>query len=296
MSIDVEDWYHVENLRRVVPRHTWQAQQLRVDRAMDRMLELMAKWNVKATCFVLGVVAERAPELVERIADAGHEIASHGHRHELVYDLKPAEFRADVAESKQLLEDISGRRVRGYRAPSFSLTDWAIPILRDAGFEYDSSLFPTTIAHNRYGKLAWLKAREGPIARRDGLTEVSMSCLTIGAHALPWAGGGYFRLMPYRVFKLGVERILSSGKPYIFYIHPWELDVAQPRLRGLKRSERMRHYLNLERTESRWISLMRDFRWMTIADLLSQVEEMPDGVGQLAESHTRAIDDRAVVV
>jgi hypothetical protein len=123
-----------------------------------------------------------------------------------------------------------------------------------------------------------------------------MSCLTIGAHALPWAGGGYFRLMPYRVFKLGVERILSSGKPYIFYIHPWELDVAQPRLRGLKRSERMRHYLNLERTESRWISLMRDFRWMTIADLLSQVEEMPDGVGQLAESHTRAIDDRAVVV
>lgn len=296
MSIDVEDWYHVENLRRVVPRHTWQAQQLRVDRAMDHMLELMAKWNVKATCFVLGVVAERAPELVRRIADAGHEIASHGHRHELVSELKPAEFRADVAESKQLLEDMTGQRVRGYRAPSFSLTEWAFPILRDVGFEYDSSLFPTTIAHDRYGKLAWLNAREGPIVRHGGLTEVSMSCLSLGAHALPWAGGGYFRLMPYRVFKLGVERILSSGKPYVFYIHPWELDVTQPRLGGLRRTERIRHYLNLEKTESRWISLLRDFRWMTIGELLSQLEEMRDGVGQIAASHERAIDDHAVVV
>jgi hypothetical protein len=121
-----------------------------------------------------------------------------------------------------------------------------------------------------------------------------MSCLSLGAHALPWAGGGYFRLMPYRVFKLGVERILSSGKPYIFYIHPWELDVTQPRLHGLKRSERIRHYLNLEKTESRWISLMRDFRWMTIAELLLYQEGLRDGVGQIASNLDQAIDQPSI--
>lgn len=236
---------------------------------MDRMLRLMADWDVKATCFILGWVADQRPHLVRRIAEAGHEIASHGYGHDLIYELKQAEFHADVERSKQLLEDISGQQVRGYRAPSFSLTDWAMPILRAVGFEYDSSLFPTTVPHSRYGKLAALKIKEDPIVSYEGLTEVSMSCLTVGAHAIPWAGGGYFRLMPYPVFRLGVKRILWSGKPYIFYIHPWELDVGQPRLNGLKRSERMRHYLNLEKAESRWISLLRDFDWVTIAHLLS---------------------------
>lgn len=262
---------------------------------MDRMLELMAEWDVKATCFVLGAVAERVPDLVRRIAEAGHEIASHGSRHELVTRQTPFEFRADVKESKLLLEEISGREVRGYRAPSFSLTEWAIPILRDAGYEYDSSLFPTTMAHDRYARHAWMNAHNGPIVRRNGLVEVGLSCLTLGAHALPWAGGGYFRLLPYPVFKVGVGRILRSGKPYIFYIHPWELDFAQPRLRGLRRSERFRHYLNLEKTESRWTSLLRDFRWMTIAEMLSTEDAMRAGVGRLADGHERAHDGRAVV-
>ena len=271
MSIDVEDWFHVENLRRAVPRPSWESRELRVERTMDRMLGAMAQWNVRATCFVLGWVADRAPRLVRSISEAGHEIASHGYGHDLVHEMRHDGFRADVARSKELLEDMSGLQVRGYRAPSFSITDWALPILRELGFEYDSSLFPTTISHDRYGKLAFLK-HAGPIARHQGLTEVSLPCLSVGRHAVPWAGGGYFRLMPYPVFKLGVERILGAGKPYVFYIHPWELDAAQPRVGGLKRSERLRHYLNLERTESRWLSLLRDFRWVTIADLLSRRE------------------------
>lgn len=278
MSIDVEEWFHVQNLRRVVPRETWGTQQLRVEKVMDRMLEVMAETNVRATCFVLGWVAERLPQLVRRIADAGHEIASHGYGHDLVYDLGPEEFRNDIRRSKGLLEDIAGRRVRGYRAPSFSITDWAFPILRDASFDYDSSFFPTTIAHSRYGRPSGVLRDGGSIARLEGLTEVSLSCLPVGSQALPWAGGGYVRLIPYSVFKLGVKRIIRGGNPYVFYIHPWELDPAQPRPNGLKPGERLRHYLNLERTEARWRSLLRDFEWITIADLLARVEnERPEG-------------------
>ena len=268
MSIDVEDWFHVENLRCVVSRESWNRRELRVERTMDRMLELMAERDVKATCFVLGWVAERAPGLVRRLAAAGHEVASHGYHHELVHELTESEFVADVRRSKDVLEGITGERVRGYRAPSFSLTDWAIPLLEGAGFEYDSSFFPTTVTRNRYGKPAALEGNDGLRLGNGGLAEVPLSCVQIGRQALPWAGGGYFRLLPYRLFKSGVEKILDSGKPYIFYIHPWELDSGQPRVAGLGRSQRIRHYLNLEKTESRWTALLTDFRWTTIADLL----------------------------
>jgi polysaccharide deacetylase family protein (PEP-CTERM system associated) len=268
MSIDVEDWFHVENLRCVVSRESWNRRELRVERTMDRMLELMAARDVKATCFVLGWVAERTPGLVRRLAAAGHEVASHGYHHELVHELTEGEFVADVRRSKDVLEGITGERIRGYRAPSFSLTDWAIPLLEEAGFEYDSSFFPTTVTRNRYGKPTTLEGSDGLRLGNGGLAEVPLSCLQFGGQALPWAGGGYFRLLPYRLFKSGVERILDSGKPYIFYIHPWELDSGQPRVAGLGRSQRIRHYLNLEKTESRWTALLTDFRWTTIADLL----------------------------
>jgi polysaccharide deacetylase family protein (PEP-CTERM system associated) len=284
MSIDVEDWFHVENLRRVVPRDTWPARALRVEKSMDRMLQLMADAGVRSTCFVLGSIAERAPQLVRRIADAGHEVASHGFDHELVHGTSRDAFRGDVERSKELLEQLSGQEVLGYRAPSFSVTDWALPILRDAGYEYDSSHFPTTIAHSRYGTLSTLTEAH-PITSLGGITEVSLSCLPLGARALPWAGGGYFRLIPYPVFKRGVRRILDSGRPYVFYIHPWEIDAGQPRVSGLRRSERMRHYLNIERTEARWTSLLHDFRWGTIADLVaSQRESIPSANRPHAEN------------
>jgi len=286
MSIDVEDWFQVENLRRVIPRDSWPARQLRVERSMDRMLQLMADFGVRSTCFVLGSIAERTPQLVRRIADAGHEVASHGYDHGLIHESDRASFRTDVERSKALLEEISDRPVRGYRAPSFSVTDWALPILQGAGYEYDSSHFPTTIGHSRYGRPSVLH-KTRPVTSHAGLVEVSLSCLSIGAHALPWAGGGYFRLIPYPAFRAGVRRIIDSGSPYVFYIHPWELDTGQPRVSGLKRSERMRHYLGIERAEARWTSLLRDFRWGTIAELVSSHRESAEGVGSAAETRAR---------
>jgi polysaccharide deacetylase family protein (PEP-CTERM system associated) len=272
MSIDVEDWFHVENLRRVLPADSWDRQQLRVERATERMLELMAQWNVRATCFVLGWVAERVPDLVRRIVSAGHEVASHGYGHELVTQLTRPAFRADVERSRSLLEDVGGQPVRGYRAPNFSITDQALSALGEMGFDYDSSYVPTSIRYRRYSKPEALDQTHGGLTRHGGLVEVGVSCLSVGRQALPWGGGAYFRLIPYGVFKRGIERILSKGHPYVFYIHPWELDPAQPRVRGLRRSERFRHYANLEKTESRWASLLRDFTWTTIGDLVAEHE------------------------
>jgi polysaccharide deacetylase family protein (PEP-CTERM system associated) len=267
MSIDVEDWFQVENLSRVIRRETWDARQLRVERNMDRMLGLMDAAGVRATCFVLGWIAERCPALVERIADAGHEVASHGYGHALLGTLEPDEFRADVARSKSLLEELTGGEVVGYRAPAFSITDWAIPILADLGFAYDSSCFPT-VAHDRYGRLTGMDGQ--PVVElRPGFHEVCVSCLDVGSRGLPWGGGGYFRLIPYPVFRRGVSRILGTGKPYVFYIHPWEIDPGQPRVDGVSRGYRFRHYVGLQTCERRFASLLRDFQWSTMAELVA---------------------------
>ncbi|GIK19775.1 MAG: polysaccharide deacetylase [Planctomycetota bacterium] len=269
MSIDVEDWFQVENLRAVVARDTWDERELRVERNTDRMLELMAERGVRCTCFILGWVADRCPSLIKRIAAAGHEIASHGYGHDLIYTLTHEQFREDVRRAKRLTEDLTGAVVRGYRAPSFSITDWAIDVLREEGFAYDSSAFPT-VAHDRYGRLAGMDAGE-PIAEiRPGFHEVCVSTLQLGRRGLPWAGGGYFRLIPYPVFKRGVRRILRSGTPYVFYIHPWEIDPGQPRMSGLRRSHAFRHYNNLDRCGARFASLLSDFAWMTVGELLSR--------------------------
>ena len=267
MSIDVEDWFQVENLSRVIRRDTWDARQLRVERNVDRMLELMSASGVRATCFVLGWIAERCPSLIKRIADEGHEVASHGYGHALLPTLSPDEFRVDVARSKQLLEDLTGKGVHGYRAPAFSITDWAIPALADVGFTYDSSCFPI-VAHDRYGRLTGMAAGETVVELLPGFHEVCVSCLQVGSRGLPWGGGGYFRLIPYPVFRLGIRRILGEGKPYVFYIHPWEIDPGQPRVDGVARGYRFRHYVGLETCERRFAALLRDFRWSTMAELV----------------------------
>ena len=276
MSIDVEDWFHVENLRPVVPRETWSERQLRVERNTERMLELMADAprDVRATCFVLGWVAERCPGLVKRIAAAGHEIASHGYGHELLTEISPEAFRADVERSKGLLEDLTGTEVRGYRAPAFSITDHAIPVLQELGFTYDSSFFPS-VTHDRYGKLGGVSPHEPVAEIAPGFSEVAISCVTVRSRGLPWGGGGYFRLLPYPVFRAGVRRILDSGLPYVFYIHPWEIDPGQPRMAGLPRLYRFRHYVGLERCETRFASLLRDFAWSSVSDLLERWPRTP---------------------
>jgi polysaccharide deacetylase family protein (PEP-CTERM system associated) len=269
MSVDVEDWFHVENLRPMIRRGTWSEQRLRVEQNTDRMLALMAGMqdSVRCTFFVLGWVAERCPELVRRIVAAGHEVASHGYGHELLGSLSPEAFRADAERAKGTLEDIAGTEVRGYRAPSFSITDWAIPILQELGYSYDSSFFPS-VGHDRYGKLTLVGPDDPVVEVSPGFFEISISCLTIASRGLPWGGGGYFRLMPYELFRLGAKRILQSGRPYVFYIHPWEIDPGQPRVYGLPAAYRWRHYVGLNRCEARFRSLLADFPWMTMAELV----------------------------
>lgn len=269
MSIDVEDWFQVENLKAVVERSSWSERELRVQRNTERMLERLDERGIKCTFFCLGWVAERVPQLVQRIADAGHELASHGSEHDLVYNLSPERFRQDVGRCKSLLEDLAGCPVRGYRAPSFSITEWAIDELQELGFAFDSSAFPT-VAHDRYGKLEGLNPRTIVSELRPGLHEVSISCLWLGGRGLPWGGGGYFRLLPYLLFRRGVRHILAAGCPYVFYIHPWELDPGQPRLAGMSRGHAFRHYLNLERCEQRWTRLLDDFQWTSVGDLLDR--------------------------
>ena len=267
MSIDVEDWFQVENLKAAIPRDSWETQERRVEKNTLRMLELMNKHGARSTCFVLGWVAERHPQLVRDIVAAGHELASHGYGHELLYNIGPKKFREDLRRSKHLLEDISGVQVHGYRAPNFSITDWAIEILAEEGFTYDSSSFPT-VTHDRYGRLSAMPAGARVGQLQKNFDEVCVSCLEVAGKNIPWGGGGYLRIYPLWLFSRGVQRIHSAGHPYVFYTHPWEIDPGQPRIRGIKRSYAFRHYVNLAKCESRWESLLKSFRWTTLQEVI----------------------------
>jgi polysaccharide deacetylase family protein (PEP-CTERM system associated) len=289
LSIDVEDWFHAENLK--IAREAWDRCELRVERNTMRMMEILDQANARATFFVLGWVAEKCPQLVRAIAAAGHEVASHGYEHKLVYSLTPHEFRADVVRSKKHLEDLIGRAVRGYRAPCFSITDWAIPILQDAGFDYDSSVVPT-FAHDRYGRLSGVSAAEPVVRLRDGFHEAGVSCIPIGTRGLPWGGGGYFRLVPFRLWCEGIRTILRTGRPYIFYIHPWEIDPGQPQV-PLSIGRRFRHRVNLGRCEARFAALCEAFQWMPVCDLLDKrkVESREAAGAELGRSVVAAASD-----
>jgi polysaccharide deacetylase family protein (PEP-CTERM system associated) len=267
MSVDVEDWFHTENMKGALPREAWDACELRVERNTMRLLEILHAQNAQATFFVLGWVAEKCPQLVRTISAAGHEIASHGYGHELLYSLQPQEFRADILRSKGLLEDLTGKRVYGYRAPCFSITGWAVPILEETGFRYDSSMFPT-IAHDRYGRLDGFDFGQPIVRLREGFYEVCVSCLRLGAYGIPWGGGGYFRFVPLPIWLRGVHAILRSGRPYVFYIHPWEIDPGQPRVRGVKVMCDFRQHVNLDRCEKRFATLVSAFQCVSVCNLL----------------------------
>jgi polysaccharide deacetylase family protein (PEP-CTERM system associated) len=267
LSIDVEDWFHTANLSDVVARETWATRESRVERNTNRMLEILDASKARATFFVLGWVAERCPQLVRAISEAGHEVASHGYGHELVYSLSPGEFRSDVLRSKKYLEDLTGTAIRGYRAPCFSITEWAIPILQHAGFDYDSSVVPT-VMHDRYGRLDGMHAGR-PIALLDkSFYEVCISCIQLGKRGIPWGGGGYFRVIPYALWLQGVNSILRSELPYIFYIHPWEIDAEQPHVPGISVTDRFRQRVNLNRCEARFAALTSAFPWVPLCDLI----------------------------
>jgi len=272
-SIDVEDYFQVAALAPSVPRDSWNTREARVERNTDLLLSLLAERDIQATFFVLGWTAERHPGLVRRIAAAGHEIASHGFSHKLIYTQSPAEFREETARSKGLLEDLSGQPVIGYRAASFSITRrslWALDVLIDIGFRYDSSIFP--IRHDRYG-IPDAAHEPGRIAAPSGrtLVEFPMSAASFCGVTIPVSGGGYFRLLPYWLTRAGLKQINEKHRrPYVFYLHPWEVDPAQPRIR-VGMLSRFRHYTNLDRCEPRLKRLLGDFAFAPMANVLNRL-------------------------
>jgi polysaccharide deacetylase family protein (PEP-CTERM system associated) len=270
MTIDVEDYFHVAALADAVPREKWGSMEYRAEDSTRRLLGVLDEADIKATFFVLGWVARRSPHLVREIQAAGHEIASHGWSHKLVYNQTPEEFAQETRNSKALLEDICGQAIDGYRASTYSITArslWALDVLCEAGFKYDSSIFP--IRHDLYG------IPEAPVApgviRSPGgacIVEFPMSAAQFGGMKLPVSGGGYFRLLPYWLTRAGLRQLNTSSKrPFVFYIHPWEVDPEQPTI-DVKWRSRFRHYTNLSRTESRLRRLFGEFRFAPMGDVL----------------------------
>jgi polysaccharide deacetylase family protein (PEP-CTERM system associated) len=269
LTIDVEDYYHVSAFEQCVDRARWDEFEPRVALGTKRILEILDRAGVRATFFVLGWVADRQPDLVRAIHAAGHEIASHGYWHRLIYRQTPAEFRADLRRSRALLEDITGESITAYRAPSFSITRrnlWALDVLIEEGFRVDSSVYPTY--HDRYG-IAGAPLGPHRIVRPSGTIWEFPGTVWRGlGYPLPIGGGGYFRLYPYWLTRLGLGAINRKGRPFIAYLHPWELDPGQPRLRP-GRLKAFRHYVNLDRTERRLMRLLGDFPVGTLTDALA---------------------------
>lgn len=269
LTIDVEDYFQVAALAEAVDRKDWHDMEYRVEANTDRLLSVLGDHNTKATFFTLGWVAEKSPALVRRIHDAGHEVASHGYSHQLIYKQTPEVFREETRRSKAILEDNIGEPVTGYRAASYSITAqsrWALDILCEEGFTWDSSIFP--VHHDRYGMPGtprWphrLKTDNG-----FEIAEFPLSTLKLPGYTLPIAGGGYFRLFPYWFSQWGLGSINRMGKPFVFYLHPWEIDPGQPRL-DVKWFSRFRHYNNLEVCEQRLVNLLKRFRFTTMSDVL----------------------------
>jgi len=260
LTIDVEDYFQVSAFSAHISRDSWDTMECRVEANMERILAMLAEQDARATFFTLGWIAERYPEMVRRIVDAGHELASHGYDHARASNQGYGQFLADIRLAKAVLEDISGVSVRGYRAPSFSIgpaNTWAFDCVAEAGYEYSSSVYP--IRHDHYG------APDSPRFAhevRPGLLEVPVTTVRAMRSNWPAGGGGYFRLLPYRVSRWSLRRVNDvEGESAIFYFHPWELDPEQPRVNGPGRKARFRHYLNLQHMESRLRRLLADFRW-----------------------------------
>ena len=260
LTIDVEDYFQVSAFAPYISRSDWDQRECRVVRNVSRILELLQTHDTKATFFTLGWIAERYPDLVRRIVREGHELASHGYGHQRASDLSEAAFSDDIGRAKALLEDLSGVEVTGYRAPSFSIGTanlWAFDCLARAGYRYSSSIYP--IRHDHYGM------PDSPrFAYRveAGLLEVPITTLRMFNRNLPSSGGGYFRLLPYAVSRWMLRRVNAGDRQSaIFYFHPWEIDVAQPRIAGIDRKTRFRHYVNIHRMEGRLQKLLTDFHW-----------------------------------
>jgi len=278
ITVDVEEHFQVSAFAGVVRRRDWESFDSRVEANTDRLLGLFDEAGVRGTFFVLGWIGERHPRLVRRIADLGHEIASHGHSHRLVFEQGPQEFREETRRSKEILENACGREVRGYRAASFSITRrnlWALDVLVDAGFAYDSSLFP--VYHVTYGIPGAPRGIYTAVtAAGRRLLELPPSTLRIGRLALPVAGGAYLRIFPRALTRWAIRRLnRREGLPAVVYVHPWELDPRQPLIEA-SWFNRFRHYSRLSSTADKLRDLLSRFRFATMAEVIARHPDRPD--------------------
>ncbi len=257
LTIDVEDWFQVENFKSRIPFASWSGRELRVEGNTHRILDLLDRNPSRegpsaATFFVLGWIARKLPGLVREIRDRGHEVASHGYNHHPCHGQTPEALKEDLTASRKLLEDITGEAVTGYRAPSFTVNNEILQIVEASGYRYDSS-FNSFDRHGRYGRVDLSGCDRSGIARRlsGDFYEIPVSNINLGDQVFPLGGGGYFRLIPFPLFRAGVEYLLKREDAYLFYLHPWEVDPEQPRVTDIPLSYRFRHYNNLHKTHSR---------------------------------------------
>lgn len=266
LSFDVEEFFQAHNLSRAAPPASWEKFPSRIDSQMELILSILREADIRATFFFLGWVAERHREIVRKVMDEGHEVASHGYGHQFVYLQAREHFREDLRKSLNILQDITGKKVLGYRAPSFSITrncSWALDIIREEGFQYDSSLFPVYL-----GDRGGMTKHFSPHKIREGLWELPVASITFLGLRLPLSGGFYFRLFPYSLTHWGVEKINLQGNPAVLYFHPWEFDPAQPHLKGIPLLSRFRHYVNLKSNENKLKSLISAFRWASLEEIV----------------------------
>ena len=261
LSVDVEDWFQVGAFETVISRDSWEERPRRVEHNTDAVLALFEEAGVKATFFTLGWVATRHPALIRRIAEAGHELASHGWDHKRVFTMSEAEFRDDLRRARNTIEQASGRKVGGYRAPSFSIdarTPWAHPVLAEEGYAYSSSVAP--VRHDHYGwrespRFAWR-----PVAGAD-LIELPVTTVEVAGRRFAAGGGGFFRLLPYALSDWAIARVNREQRPAIFYFHPWEVDADQPRVDYAPLKSRLRHYTNLSVMRPKLLKLLKTYKW-----------------------------------
>lgn len=278
LTVDVEDYFQVSAFETSVRRSQWDSFESRVCQNTNRLLDIFEEAGVHATFFVLGWVAERFPHLVQRIHRSGHELASHSYDHGLVYNTTPDAFRTDLRRAKAAIEDAAGVAICGYRAPSYSITEralWALDVLVSEGYVYDSSIYP--IRHDRYGIPGWPRHVHRIERAGGGIWELPGSTVRRAGVNLPIGGGGYFRLLPYGWTAGGIRTLNHvEQRPAVFYLHPWEVDPDQPRIRAGALS-RLRHYYNLKETETRLRRLLREFRFGTVAEVLGPAPFAPVG-------------------
>ena len=273
MSVDVEDYFHVQAFAGHIDRSSWESRESRVTANVHTLLDIFDRFSVRATFFVLGWEAERRPGLVREIRSRGHEVACHGYSHRLIYQQTPQDFRKETERAKWLLEDILGVAVNGYRAASYSIVQrsiWALDVLVELGFEYDSSIFP--VFHDCYG-IPDAERLPHRLATPNGgsIAEWPLSTVNLLKYRLPVAGGGYFRLMPYWLSRAALATInRREAQPFIFYLHPWEIDPGQPRI-AARRLSRFRHYTNIGKCEGRLQRLLADFSFSTVSDGLARL-------------------------